>query len=169
VALLRGQLAQNALALYNLVMKRIRLTREQYALVDDADYAKLSQHSWYAIKGNNTYYAAYRGPRDSNGYRLTYYMHRVILGLPPYPLDKNKLEVDHANKNGIDNRRSNIRIATKSENALNRDNRKLSNIQCSYCNKVFKPTSSKTKYCSSVCFGKKSYISRKRNKEGSFI
>jgi len=152
-------------------MKKVRLTQAQYALVDDDDYEAINKHSWYAVKGKHTYYAAYRGKRDKNGYRLTYYMHRVLLGLPPYPLDKNKLEVDHINKNGIDNRKCNIRIATKSGNAMNRDNRKLANIQCTYCQKVFKPSKSKTKYCSLSCFGSQNIINREKglaNKPGKY-
>lgn len=42
-------------------------------------------------------------------------MHRQILGLSY----KDGKEVDHVNRNGLDNRRANIRIATRKENNRN--------------------------------------------------
>ncbi len=41
-------------------------------------------------------------------------MHRVILDCP------SNLEVDHKNHNGLDNRRSNIRVVTRSQNQHNK-------------------------------------------------
>ena len=43
------------------------------------------------------------------------YMHRYILGI----LDP-AIEIDHHNRNALDNRRQNIRVATRSSNMLNR-------------------------------------------------
>lgn len=59
---------------------------------------------------------------DKNGYAITkkdgkmYKMHRIIMGLSTC----NTLEVDHINRNTIDNRRTNLRIATRSQNCINR-------------------------------------------------
>ena len=42
-------------------------------------------------------------------------MHRLIMGFPPAPL-----VVDHINHDGLDNRRSNLRVITKKQNQGNR-------------------------------------------------
>lgn len=86
--------------------KTIPLTRGQVAIVDDADYGLLSRHKWHALKPAGTYYAT---RRDGT---TRVYMHRVILGTASF--------VDHINGNGLDNRRSNLRPATRSQNQWNR-------------------------------------------------
>lgn len=91
----------------------IALTQGKKALVDPEDFAELSQHRWYAYKAGRTYYAA-RMQRLSCGAKTRITMHAQILrpseGLSP----------DHINQEGLDNRRSNLRLATSQENAQNR-------------------------------------------------
>ena len=85
-------------------MKRISLTKGQTALVDNEDYAELSKHKWCMVK-------------DACGRSLgskIVYMHRVIMDAPE------GMEVDHINHNTLDNRRSNLRTATHSQNQHNR-------------------------------------------------
>lgn len=90
-------------------MKEIPLTKGKIALVDDYDFDYLNNWSWYAYKNGNNWYAARRTAPPEQRVIL---MHRQTLGFPNY-------EVDHINRNGLDNRRSNLRPATKSLNALN--------------------------------------------------
>lgn len=82
----------------------IKLSNNKIALVDRDDFAYLNQFKWYYLAG----YAA----RRSNG--KTIYMHRELMKFP-----KNK-EVDHINNNGLDNRTSNLRIVTRTQNNQNR-------------------------------------------------
>lgn len=90
-------------------MKRIKLTQGKFALVDDIDYDYLIQWKWYYDR-----YAR----RDSYKFkRINCYMHREILKQMGY---KNFLEVDHINGNKLDNRRINLRPATKTQNQANR-------------------------------------------------
>lgn len=92
-------------------MKRIPLTKGQYALVDDADFDMVNQHSWVYTKHNTNHYA--HTTISEGGRRKTVKMHRMILNAP------NGKEVDHKNNNGLDNRRSNIRLCTRSQNQAN--------------------------------------------------
>ena len=96
-------------------MKTIPLTQGQHAIVDDADYERLSAYRWYAAWKNNTYYAARKTPLNGRK-QGTEYMHHVIIGKP-----QNGQVTDHRNRNGLDNRRSNLRHATKSVNRMNTD------------------------------------------------
>lgn len=57
---------------------------------------------------------AYRRPTVKGGKHKTVLMHRVIMDPP------DGMEIDHLNRNTLDNRRCNLRIATRSENHLNR-------------------------------------------------
>ena len=93
----------------------IKLTQNKFAIVDDADYALVSQHKWYAAKWKKTYVAARKVLR-AGGRQETIYMHRVIMGLKR----GNKMQVDHINHDELDNRRVNLRSCTHQQNSFNR-------------------------------------------------
>lgn len=93
--------------------KEILLSRGLVALVDDEDYEELNQYKWSAIKGRSTNYAS-RGVYFSNNKQKHIYMHRQILGLTDP-----KINTDHINHNGLDNRRENLRPATNQQNHWN--------------------------------------------------
>ena len=88
-------------------MKRIPLTQGKFALVDDEDYLTISRYKW--CFGNNGY--AIRSSYKTNSNHSL--MHRMIIDTPKGML------TDHINGDKLDNRRSNLRIATKSENMMN--------------------------------------------------
>ena len=93
-------------------MKAIALTGGLATVVDDEDYDALAQHQWFAHRNGNTYYAQ----RNSRGtrHRHPIHMHRCITHCPEW------CEVDHINHNGLDNRKHNLRVCTKSQNQQNR-------------------------------------------------
>jgi hypothetical protein len=78
-------------------------------MVDDADFEYLRQWKWCAGRDHYTYYAV-RGNKKAG--RLIN-MHRVLLDAPE------GVKVDHLDHNGLNNQRSNIKLATNSENSLN--------------------------------------------------
>jgi hypothetical protein len=88
--------------------KLIPLTQGKLAIVDAEDYSRLNKLKWYANRAKRTYYA--RG--TIKGTRVG--MHRQILTAPPH------LYVDHKNRNGLDNRKSNLRLCTHFQNQQNR-------------------------------------------------
>lgn len=86
-------------------MKKIKLTKGKYALVDDFNFEWLNQWKWqlstsgYAIR--------------KEGKKIIR-MHRLVNFTPSW------LFTDHINQNKLDNRRGNLRIVTKSQNGFNR-------------------------------------------------
>lgn len=90
----------------------IPLTQGKVAIVDDEDVERvLASGKWGASRRADTWYACRDGPRPR---RLKVYMHRVVLGLGPDDPD-----VDHVDGDGLNNRRSNLRLATASQNLGN--------------------------------------------------
>lgn len=95
-------------------MKRIPLTKGQYALVDDIDYQDVSRFNWCIAKSGSRLYASRKRSRKFPGKRLTLYLHRHIMGEPV------GLMVDHINHDTLDNRRENLRVCTQTQNLQNR-------------------------------------------------
>jgi hypothetical protein len=86
-------------------MKEIKLTRGKVAIVDDDMFEILSKNKWCYRPGRHTGYAQRR-----NG-KTTLQMHRFIMGI-----SDPRIWVDHKDGNGLNNQRSNLRIATASQN-----------------------------------------------------
>lgn len=99
-------------------MSTIALTRGAVALVDPTDVEALARHSWQLTSNGYAVRIVRYGPR-SEGRKAAVLMHRQLMGLQP----GDGLEVDHINGNKLDNRRGNLRIATRSENELNKPKR----------------------------------------------
>jgi hypothetical protein len=95
--------------------KEIQLTQGQVAIVDDEDFERLNQYKWCAAwsEGVQAYYAQ-RSVNLGERKIITFKMHREIL---------NASEVDHSNGNTLDNRRLNLRAATRLQNSRNRKRR----------------------------------------------
>lgn len=83
-------------------MAEIKLNHGMVALIDDEDFDMVNGLHWGAVRRGKSWYAAANGGL---------YMHRLIM--------PGHARVDHINRNGLDNRRSNLRAATKAQNAIN--------------------------------------------------
>ena len=111
---------------YGYAFRRIPLTKGKYAIVDADDYYRLAGYKWHARKAYYTYYASRNSPRRPGVKSKPILMHREVLTVAA------GLVVDHINRNGLNNRKANLRPATFSQNNYNR-------------RKNLKPTSSKYK------------------------
>jgi hypothetical protein len=87
----------------------IPLTQNQNAIVDLSDFDWLMKWNWIAHRNHpkKTFYAVRKGQK---GEANTVFMQSFIVGS----------EVDHRNRNGLDNRRGNLRACTDSQNQANR-------------------------------------------------
>jgi hypothetical protein len=89
-------------------VKEIPLTQGKVALVDDEDFERVNRFKWCATKSKYSHYARRTLKSIS--------MHRMIISAP------SGFDVDHINGNGLDNRRENLRICTRSQNQWNMNN-----------------------------------------------
>jgi hypothetical protein len=96
-------------------MKKIPLTQGKVSLVDDDDFEYLNQFNWHMSTYRELNYAK-RNVRAGTSHKLRP-MHREIFEYRG--IDLTNLEVDHINGDGLDNRRSNLRLATHKENLAN--------------------------------------------------
>lgn len=94
-------------------MKEIPLTQGKVAIVDDEDFERVSQHKWHYVEFRKTstgYAARTVGPQ---GKRVKIYLHTFIYG------DTENKVIDHKNRDGLDNRKENLRLATVAQNCRN--------------------------------------------------
>ena len=93
----------------------IPLSQGKFAKVDAEDFEWLSQWNWHVRWDRHTksFYAERRETRFIDGKRAHYKMHRVILNVAK------GVEVDHANRDTLDNQRGNLRAASRAQNAWN--------------------------------------------------
>lgn len=80
---------------------------EKFVMIDKEDFDKVNICNWKLRTDSMTFYAL----NSNNGF-----MHRLIMSCP-----KDK-QVDHINGNGLDNRKTNLRIVTGRENSRSKHN-----------------------------------------------
>ncbi len=102
---------------YGYDFRRIYLGEGKWTIVEPGDYYTYGKYRWI-VWGDTYNFYAFRekktGPKSTKKVSL----HREIMNFP-----KNKL-VDHKNGDTLDNRRSNLRLATHIQNMQNRRKRK---------------------------------------------
>jgi hypothetical protein len=93
----------------------VPLTQGYEAVIDAADVPLVEGYSWKAVVGSRRVYAATQvgGRKNKTDIR----MHRLIMEAPT------GVDVDHIDHNGINNRRKNMRLCTRSENLQNQRKR----------------------------------------------
>jgi hypothetical protein len=92
--------------------REIPLTQGKVAIVDIEDYDEISRYRWHVKKNHGTFYAVRY--ENKNGRKIKISMHRQIMKASP------EQQVDHKHRNGLDNRRCELRFCTTSQNNMNR-------------------------------------------------
>jgi HNH endonuclease/AP2 domain len=90
-------------------MKTIPLTKGAVTVVDDEDYDFLMQWNWTLHSDDYAIRTVYIGNYRSN----TIYMHRVLMGA------KKGQQVDHRDRDRLNNTRANLRLCNHHDNMRN--------------------------------------------------
>ena len=91
-------------------MKEVKLTRGKVAQVDSEDYARLRRFKWHALQQGHTWYARrYAGTVD--GFAVYEGLANAVMQKPG--------KFDHADGDGLNNQKINLRLATNSQNGAN--------------------------------------------------
>ena len=98
---------------YGCVFRKIFLGEGFYTIVDLSDYYLLNNFRWSAKRDRRNIYAV-RFLNEPLKQATIVSLHRIILNSPP------NLLVDHKNGHTLDNRRENLRLATRSQNVHNK-------------------------------------------------
>ena len=90
-------------------MKKIPLTQGKVALVDDADFDRVNQFKWYALKNTtgNVWYAMRTSWDPASKKRSAIYLHTFLTGFD---------RTDHQDGDGLNCQRENLRPATSAQN-----------------------------------------------------
>lgn len=90
-------------------MRKLPLSQGKVALIDNEDYKRSKQYKWFFSTTGYAVRSTHNGKKGG-----TVYLHRYLLNAP-----RDKV-VDHINGNKLDNRRSNLRLVTATDNKRNR-------------------------------------------------
>ncbi len=99
-------------------MKLIYLSQGQVTRVDDEDYEYLMQWKWRVNKSHGGFYAA-RTAWAGLKKRKKISMHRLLMNV-----DDPNTQVDHADRDTLNNQKYNLRTCTNAENIKNRSSLK---------------------------------------------
>jgi len=99
---------------YGWPFRRIYLGDSEWTIVDADVYYRLGSFKWSSVSNDKDVYAARILRKTEYGRIKTIYLHREIMNAPA------GLLVDHKNNNSLDNRRNNLRFATRCQNMWNR-------------------------------------------------
>jgi len=89
-------------------------------IIDKDNYSNISERAWHFASGNYIASAYLCG----DGKKRELYLHNLIMGMDLFTGKGTKESVDHINRNGLDNRKENLRIISQSEQNMNQSKKK---------------------------------------------
>ena len=92
-------------------------------VIDKEDFDKIKDRPWHFASGHyiaNTYY------EQITKRKRELYLHNLVMNRLDHPGKGATESVDHINRNGLDNRKENLRIITQSDQNLNQSKKKRS-------------------------------------------
>lgn len=92
---------------------KIPLSQNKHTVIDDDDLYLAEQFNWNAKQDKQTFYAKTNIKRPDTAKYTTIHLHRLIMKA------KQGEQIDHINGDGLDNRKSNLRIVTPRGNSQN--------------------------------------------------
>lgn len=99
-------------------MKVVPLTQGKIALVSDKDWSAVRKFKWFAVRDRDRNWYAQASIPSGRRNPPKIQMHRMIMGFP-------EGDIDHRDCNGLNNIRSNLRRATRTQNLGNRGKTRL--------------------------------------------
>ena len=133
---------------YGYAFRRIPLTQGKHAIVDPDDYERLSEYTWHVTKNTHTFYAK-RNSCTRKG-TAPIYMHRCIMKVPA------GMVVDHISHDGLDNRKANLRPATRAQN--NRHKKKVDTKALSKYKGIYYHHGDRVWYARITCNGRTTHL-----------
>jgi hypothetical protein len=103
---------------FGYAFRRIYLGDDEWTIVEPADYYRFGHLKWHLKGSNGKKFYAVRDVKTGPGRTKQLGLHREIMNEPK------GFFVDHKNNDSLDNRRGNLRVATRSQNCQNVPKRK---------------------------------------------
>lgn len=84
------------------------------AIIDKEDFPKVKDSNWHST--SNSYISH---THRVDGKQKALYLHNLVMGRLEHTGKGSKESIDHINRNGLDNRKENLRLITQTEQNLN--------------------------------------------------
>ena len=101
-------------------MRKIPLTQGKFAIVDDEDYKRINKYKWHTTKDTNVFYAKTHVRVKDENFKIK----NKVIGMQMLVLNltmssTRKMDIDHRDGDGLNNKKNNLRLATHAQNIMN--------------------------------------------------